>query len=168
MDLEQLGKVAAIASGVGAMVGGLISWAVTWWWKVRELRDSILVRYGSIRYEERPGFAMHVIGRRSHQMVLADYGFVLCDGRLVSLPMHWEEMSGESSEDATLGSTTFNVLNDSYGVWVSLKDDGIVGAYARTTTQRRVTIDFRSWDSPSWRMRLKVRMRLRWMPHEFW
>lgn len=166
MTLDEIQQIGAIASGVGAAVGGAVAWLVGWWWKVREQTDSIMVRFGPSRYEERPGFKLHVISRRAHKMELADFGFVLRDGSLRSVPIVWEETLGDDdSQDMTTGEPVLRGLNDRYEISVQLRNDGFIGAYARTTTQRRPTIDFYS-DPPTplyrrWWIRLQQRWKVR-------
>ena len=122
-----------------------------------------MVRFGASRYEESPGFKLHVVSRRAHKMELADFGFVLRDGSLRSVPSVWENTLGDDdSWDMTTGEPVLKALNDRYEISVQLRDDGFIGAYARTTTQRRPTIDFYSEPPTPLYRRWLIRLQQRW------
>ena len=153
MNIEETGKIVGIASTVGALVGGLVSFLINWWWKVRAEMDRIQVRCGPAHYEETPAHAMHVINCSEHKVEVTSYGFVLRDGMLFSVPIHWAENAGDdSSEDLTSGTTVLAARNDRYEVHVRLYNKDVVGAFARTAAQRRIRFDFNAYDAiPKWR-----------------
>lgn len=163
MNIEEVGKIVGIASTVGALVGGLMSFLINWWWKVRAESDRIQVRFGPARYEEFRGYGMHVISRSDHKMEVTDYGFVLGDGKLLSVPAVWAECFGDdASEDCYSGSSVLEARNERYEVNVVLYGKDIVGAYARTSTQKHPRIDFKSYEPiPVWR-RLRFRIKQWW------
>lgn len=154
MQLDDLVKVAGLAATVGATVGSLTNWL----WKFYQQSDRITVGFGSVRYQEIPGFSLHVISRRDHKMEIADYGFIRRSGTLASIPYMDAQNYGDESSSLCFGSLLLPNRNARYEETVELGWEDIVGAYAETSTQKRPTISFRS-DVGFWR-RLIIKMRL--------
>lgn len=168
MDLDTLVKVAGMTSGVGAIVGGTFSFLFNWFWKWREQRDCILVVFGSTHYDENPGTSMYVVNLRSHLTEIVEYGFVLRDGRLLSVPSVWSESMGEDSPyDATSGSTILKGRNEKWEIKISLgPPHEFVGAFATTTNLQSPTLSFPKFVKTTFFERARIRLK-NWLNPEY-
>ncbi|MDM0045714.1 hypothetical protein QTH91_14585 [Variovorax dokdonensis] len=154
-------RIVGLASSIGALVGGVVGFAVNWWWKWRAEADRIQVHYGTAHYEETPAYGMHVINRSGHKVEVTHYGFVLGDGSLYSIPEHWAQSFGDdASEDLVSGSTLLQGRNDRYEALIHAHlKEGVIGAYARTAAQKQLSFDFPTHTNVTmwrrWRLRVK-------------
>ncbi len=124
------------------------------WWKYREKADKIKVVHGPIDPQIEPGEFLHVVSLCDHPVRLADYGFVMPTGKLLSLPYMF---ANEPDDDlpTTTGSLLLESRNALFELGTTLRDRP-VGVYARTTAQTRPTVAFR-YDTPLW-MRIWLRL----------
>lgn len=160
--MEELDQIIKTASAVGAAVGGVASFAVTWGWRIWERQDSIMVRLGSARYDVEPGEALHIISRRAHRMEVTDYGFVTAKGTLISLPVLYEHDMPDP-DNSHSGSSTFEKFNDRFEVKYQLgrSHPEVVGAYAITATQSFRTVNVWRGADLGWLRRQLVMFRAR-------
>lgn len=164
MELDGLGKVSAIAASLGAFVGSLMTWA----WKFYQQSDRITVRYGTAVYEDSPDYGLHVISRRDHKMEITDYGFILLNGKQLSIPyLHTQNYGEDDPFGFVSGSRVLQNRNDRYEETISLWHSNIVGAYAETSTQKHPTIGFSPWDQVSFLDRFRIRLKLYIKPELF-
>jgi hypothetical protein len=82
---------------VGAVIGGATG-VYNLWKSWLEGRDRLFVGFGPLRPVMEPGNALYVINLGKHPVELQDYGFVLMDGRLMSLPWFWETLQPGDDE----------------------------------------------------------------------
>ncbi|WP_311221346.1 MULTISPECIES: hypothetical protein [unclassified Acidovorax] len=162
MELDELGKLASIASAIGALVGGIISFFVTWGWKVWEKSDRIRVVYGHSRFMETPNQGMHVVNLRDHQIEVVDFGFIHEDGSLISVPARLQDPAEDDPRypARVSGVNPLPTRNDRYEVSIYL-GWRVVGAYARTSTQVRPRMHFR----PDTGLLRRILIRLLQMKH---
>jgi hypothetical protein len=134
--------VTLIAAVLGAVAGGL-----NLWWKFREKADKIKIVCGLIDPQISPGEFLTVVSQCDHSMYIADYGYVMDTGKLLSLP---DLDANEPDDERRLvyGSRALESRNQSFETGTTLRDRA-VGVYARTTSQTRPTIAFRH-DTPGW------------------
>ena len=100
---------------------------------------------------------LHVVSLCDHPIRIADYGYVMRTGNLLSIPQLDAENPNDD-ERITYGSRSLETRNASFEAGTHLRDHP-AGVYARTTSQSRPQIAFRD-DTPSW-MRYWIRMRIR-------
>jgi hypothetical protein len=143
--------VTLVASVLAAAAG---AWNL--WWKYREKSDKIKVACGLIDPQISPGEFLHVVSLCDHPVRIADYGYVMRAGKLLSLPQ-CDADDPSDDERITYGSLLLENRNASFETGTLLRDHP-VGVYARTTSQSRPQIAFRD-DTPSW-IRYWLRMRI--------
>jgi hypothetical protein len=125
------------------------------WWKFHEKSDRIKVACGLIDPQISPGEFLHVVSLCDHPVRIADYGYVMRTGKLLSLPQ-WDADDPCDDQRITYGNLLLENRNDSFETGTTLQDHP-AGVYARTTSQLRPQIAFRH-DTPSW-MRYWLRMK---------
>lgn len=141
--LDALQKWVTLAGAVVGAVAGVLNL----WWKYREKSDRIRVALDLIDPQISPGEFLHVVNLCDHPIRLADYGFVMRTGKLLSLPqLDADEPCG--NERITYGSALLETRNSSFETGTTLRDRP-VGVYARTTNQSKPQITFRN-DTPLW------------------
>ena len=149
---DALQKWVTLVAAVLAAVASVLSL----WWKYREGSDKIKVAYGLIEPQTSPGEFLHVVSLCDHSMRVADYGYVMRTGRLLSIPrLDAEEPCYD--QRITYGSLLLENKNASFEMGIDLRDRP-VGVYARTTGQTRPQISFRD-DTPVL-MRYWLRMKI--------
>jgi len=147
--------VTLVASVLAAVASG---WNL--WWKYREGSDKIKVVYGLIDPQLSPGDFLHVVSLCDHPIRIADYGYVMRTGKLLSIP---QLDADEPNDDERIiyGSRLLESRNASFETGRSLRKRP-VGVYARTTSQSRPQIAFQD-DTPTWMrywLYLKIRMKV--------
>jgi hypothetical protein len=143
--------VTLVAAVLAAVASGL-----SLWWKYRERSDKIKVTYGLIDPQISPGEFLHVVSLCDHPVRLADYGYVMRTGKLLSLPQL--DADEPDYQPITYGSLLLENRNASFETGTILRDRP-VGVYARTTSQSRPTIAFRN-DTAGW-VRYWLSMKIR-------
>ena len=147
--------VTLVASVLAAVASG---WNL--WWKYREGSDKIKVVFGLIDPQISPGECLHVVSLCDHPIRIADYGYVIRTGNLLSIP----QLDADDPNDdghITYGSRLLETRNAYFEAGRILRSRP-VGVYARTTSQSRPQIAFRD-DTPTWMrywLRLKIRMKV--------
>jgi hypothetical protein len=149
----------ALQKWVTLIASVLAAVASVWnfWWKYREKSDRIKVGYGLIDPQIDPGDFLNVVSLCDHPVRIADYGYVMRDGKLLSLP-RCDADEPDDTERITYGSLLLENRNASFETGLVLRDHP-VGVYARTSSQSWPQIAFRD-DTPNW-MRYWLRMKLR-------
>ncbi len=118
-----------------------------------------MVAYGLIGPQASPGEFLHVVSLCDHPVRLADFGYVVRSGKLLSLPQMDAEEPGD--ERITYGTMLLEKRNDSFETGTILRNRP-AGVYARTTSQSRPNIVFLD-DTALWMrywIRMKIRMRI--------
>lgn len=155
-EIESLQKwTTLIAAVLAAVASGL-----NLWWKLREKADKIKVSCGLIDPQLNPGEFLTVVSQCDHSMQLADYGYVMRTGKLLSLP-NMDAHDPDDEPRIVYGSRLLESRNASFETGTTLRDQPI-GVYAITTSQTRPTVAFR-YDTPVWlrsRLRLKIWMKV--------
>lgn len=136
-------KMGALVASFLAAVASVLSL----WWKFRENTDTIKVGCGLIDPQIIPGEFLHVVSLCDHPVRLADFGYVMHTGKLLSLPQLDSDEPPEYQR-ITYGTVLLESRNASFETGTTLRDQA-AGVYARTTSQSRPTIAFRS-DVPHW------------------
>lgn len=151
---DEIQKLVTLIAAVLAAVASILNL----WWKYREKTDKIKVACDPIDPQIEPGEFLHVVSLCDHPVRLADYGFVMRTGKLLSLPYLFTN-EPDNDPPTTIGSLLLDSRNASFETGTTLRDRP-VGVYARTTTQTRPTVAFRH-DTPGW-MRPWLRLRICW------
>ncbi|WP_034303663.1 hypothetical protein [Herbaspirillum sp. RV1423] len=128
------------------------------WWKFRDKKDKIRVACDLIYPQISPGYFLHVISLCDHPMRIADFGYVMLNGSLFSIPQ-FEVNEPDDEVRLAYGSIDLESRNASFETGMSLRDRP-AGVYARTTSQSRPCLAFR-YDTPKWQ-RLWLRVVIRW------
>lgn len=151
--IDALQKWVTLVAATVAAVAGVCNLR----WKYRENSDRIRVGCGLIRPQISPGEFLHVVSLCDHPVRIADFGYVMRVGKLLSLP---QLDSDEPSDDQRIiyGSSVLESRNATFETGTTLRRQPL-GDYAITTSQSRPQIAFRD-DTPCWR-RLWLRMRIR-------
>ena len=156
LALDGIQKWVTLAGAVLGAVTGVLNL----WWKYREKSDRIRVACGLIDPQISPGEFLHVVNLCDHPVRLADYGFVMRTGKLLSLPQLDADEPCDN-ERITYGNALLETRNSSFETGTTLRDHS-VGVYARTTNQSKPQITFRK-DSPLWLcfwLRLRILMKV--------
>lgn len=153
-DIEATQKWVTLIAAVLAAAASMLNL----WWKFREKADKIKVACDLISPQISPGEFLHVVSMCDHPVQLADYGYVMRTGTLLSIP----QLDADDPDDEsrlTYGGMLLERRNASFETGLSLRE-WPVGVYARTTSQTWPTMAFR-YDTSHW-MRLWLRMVLSW------
>lgn len=134
--MDDLVKWITLAGAVVAALTGLQSF----FWQFLDRRDRILVKLGSFRPPTGPGEGLFVVNKSKHLVELLDYGFVLSNGELFSLPYYFENDGLFDQVHATFSGNSALEPRERFEVYVDLTNIKVVGAYACTTTQSRPSI----------------------------
>lgn len=140
---DALQKWVTLAAAVLAAVASVLNL----WWKYLDKSDRIKVACGPIDPQISPGEFLHVVSLCDHPVRLADYGYVMRTGKLLSLPQ-LDANEPDDYQRINYGGLLLENRNASFETGTTLRDRP-VGVYARTTSQSRPTIAFRH-DTPSW------------------
>ena len=148
---------------VGVVVGAIIGF-VNLWITIRTKTDKFRVKYGSLRPPLSSGHSMYVVSCCDHQICLADYGFILRSGRLLSLPQLWiDEPNDKWSSPLIDGSSVLEKRGDIFSVSYQELHDEVVGAYCQSAAQDRPRVGFRH-DISKW-SRLVISIRTVFAPN---
>jgi len=145
MLIDALQKWGTLAASVLAAVASLLNLC----WKYLEKSDRIKVACGLIDPQISPGEFLNVVSLCDHPVRLADYGYVMRTGKLLSLP----QCDAEEPDYQRLENR-----NASFETGTTLRDRP-AGVYARTISQSRPQIAFRH-DTPNW-IRYWIRIKIR-------
>lgn len=129
--MDELVKWVTLLGAVVAALTGLQSI----FWQVLDRRDRIVVKHDSFRPPITPGQGLFVVNEGKHLVELHDYGFILSNGELFSLPWYFENDGLPDQVEATFVGTSTLGPRERFEVYVDLTNLKTVGAYARTTTQ---------------------------------
>jgi hypothetical protein len=154
LDVDAIQKWVTLSAAVLAAVASVLNL----WWKFRDKSDKIRVACGLIDPQISPGEYLHVVSRCDHPMRIADYGYVMPDGRLFSIPQ-FDDDEPDDDQRLVYGSRCLDKRNDSFETGMEIRDRTI-GVYAVTTSQTHPTIAFR-YDIPAWQ-RGWVRAKILW------
>lgn len=141
-SIDSIQKWVTLIAAVLAAIGSFLN--------LRGKRDKIKVGYGPLHPPLDSKEYVHVVSLSDHPIDIIDYGFVMQRGQLLSLPdrLAHDPYDGECFID---GSRKLESRNEAFEGSIALMGMGLpVGAYARTNSQTRPTIDFR-WDMPWWK-----------------
>jgi hypothetical protein len=152
LSIDEIQKWVTLSAAVLAAVASFLNL----WWKFRDKSDKIKVSCGLIEPQICPGEYLHVISRCDHPIRIADFGYVMPDGRRLSIPQ-LEDDEPDDERRLVYGSRLLDKRNDSYETGMELRDRPI-GVYAITTSQTHPTIAFR-YDISAWR-RVWVRFKI--------
>lgn len=159
MDVDVIQKWVTLGAAVLAAGASMLNL----WWKFRDKADKIKVACGLIDPQICPGQYLHVVSRCDHPMQLADYGYVMADGRRLSI---LQMDSDEPDDDPRLvyGNRLLDKRNDTFETGMELRDRPI-GVYAITTGQTSPTIAFQ-YQIPAWR-RFWMRIKILWLRERY-
>jgi hypothetical protein len=151
-DIENLQKwVTLIAAIVAAIASGL-----NLWWKFRDKADKIKVACGLIDPQLNPGEFLTVVSQCDHSIQIADYGYVMRTGKLLSLP-NLDARDLDDEPRIVYGSRLLASRNTSFETGIAMRGRP-VGVYAITTSQTRPTVAFEH-DTHVW-LRAWLRMKI--------
>lgn len=136
--MDNLVKWATLVGAVIAALTGLQSF----FWQFLDRRDRIMVKHDTFRPSSFPGQGLFVVNKSKHLVELHDYGFVLPNGEFFSLPWYFENEGIPDQVEATFVGTSALEPRARFEVYVDLVNLESVGAYARTTTQNRPSVNF--------------------------
>ncbi|MEN6584664.1 MAG: hypothetical protein ABFE02_01255 [Sulfuricella sp.] len=142
---------------IGAVVAALTGFQ-SFFWQFLDRRDRIVVKFGSFRPPITPGQGLFVVNKSKHLVELHDYGFVLSNGELFSLPWYFENDGLSDQVEAAFAGTSALEPRARFEVYVDLTNLETVGAYALTTTQSRPSVCIRDHLNflHAWWYRLRV------------
>lgn len=146
--------VTLVAAAIAAIASG---WNL--WLKYREGSDKIKVVCGLIDPQISPGECLHVVSLCDHPIRIADYGYVMRTGNLLSIPQ-LDADDPNDDDHITYGSPLLRTRNSYFEAGRIIRSHP-VGVYARTTSQSRPHIAFRN-DAPTWMciwLCLKIRIK---------
>lgn len=157
-----LGAAKESLTVIGACVG-----AVAGVWNLylafRGKKDRFVVKCDSAMPSDDPETMLHVISKSDHVIRISDYGFILADGRLHSLPMDddvrfadWEIIGRGDLELAGFNSVCERGM---------VTEVMTIGVYARLVGASRPKVAFNG--AASFYDRMKVKCRLLFRPNYF-
>jgi hypothetical protein len=119
----------------GAVIAAVAA-SLNLWKSFKDDTDSIYVKTGTFQPTATLAKAFYVVNTGKHPVMLSDYGFVLEDGKLFSIP--WYDENDAISDGPDLhafhsGSTTIP-QRDLFSVGITFNEK-IIGSYAVTVTQ---------------------------------
>lgn len=144
-------------TAVFAVIAGLTG-LMTFMWQVVDRFDRIHVRFGSTRPSLYPETTMYVINLSKHEVVVRDYGFVLKDSCLQSIPELIEEDWGAGDPCIWLSGSSELPSRQKLEARVAMGLD-VIGAYAVTATQSFPTV---TMTGSSWVNRLYSKGRIKY------
>ncbi len=121
-----------MAGAIIAAIAGVINL----WRSFKSERDSIYVKTGTFRPIATPATAMYIVNVGKHPVTISDYGFVLADGKLFSIPWYNENQAifdGDDHHAFYSGKSTIP-SRDMFAVGISFNEK-IIGCFAVSTTQ---------------------------------
>ena len=121
-----------LAGAVIAAIAGTLNL----WKSFKDQSDSIYVKTGSFRPIATPATAMYVVNLGKHAVMLSDYGFVLENGKLFSIPWYDENeaiFDGPDPHAFYIGKSTIPP-REMFAVGITFNDK-IIGSFAVTATQ---------------------------------
>jgi len=124
---------------IGAVVAALTG-LQSFFWQFLDRRDRIVVKHGSFRPPSTPGQGLFVVNKSKHLVELQDYGFVLRNGELFSLPWYFENDGIDDDVAVSYSGVSALEPRERFEVYVDLINLNSVGAYARTTTRSRPSV----------------------------
>lgn len=119
----------------GAVIAALAG-SLNLWKSLKDQSDLIYVKSGTFRPIATPAAAMYVVNVGNHPVMLSDYGFVLEDGKLFSIPWYAETeaiFDGPDPNAFYSGKSTIP-SREIFAVGISFNDK-IIGSFAITATQ---------------------------------
>ncbi|WP_229007333.1 hypothetical protein [Methylophilus sp. Leaf408] len=125
---------------VGAVIAA-IAGILNLWKTFVDQTDRIYVKTGLFRPIATPATSLYVVNTAKHPVTLSDYGFVLEDGKLFSIPWYDENeavFDGVDNHAFYLGNSTIPP-RDMFAVGISFNEK-IIGSFAVTTTQSRYRV----------------------------
>lgn len=126
---------------LGAGIAGFTGlWNFVWQW--RDRYDSIYVGIGPLQQSIEPHSGLYVINQSKHIVELKDFGLILIDGSLHSIPWSWEEsMTWEDDPSSYTGGDRTMQPRATYQAGIVYSGEAI-GRWAITATQKRPTLAF--------------------------
>lgn len=147
------------ATLIGAIVGAVTA-SANLWLSLRSKSDKIKVNYGPINPPIAPGHSMYVVSRCDHRVSLVDYGFVLKSRKLQSLRQLWTEEPGDENERVLIsGQSTLEERGDIFSIEYQELRDEVIGAYAITASDDRISLGFRAGLSLQYRIILRLSLK---------
>lgn len=137
MDQANLTLVSSVVAATAAMIAA-VPGVLSIWWRYADRQDRLRVGLGRIRFDLSETTDLHAINISSHPVEIADYGFVLMDGKLMSLPIFWETDAWESEKGWSRQNRRLGP-RESFEAGTEIRGQ-VAGAYAITSTQRRPTV----------------------------
>lgn len=126
---------------IGAGIAGFTGlWNFVWQW--RDRYDSIYVGLDSLRQSIEPHTSLYVINQSKHAVELHNFGLILKDGSLFSIPWYWEEnmVWEEDPSSFSRGERTMPP-RATYEAGMAFSGE-VIGRWAITATQKRPTLVF--------------------------
>ena len=125
---------------IGAVVAALTV-LQSFLWQFLDHRDRITVKHGSLRPPISPEQGLFVVNKSKHLVELNDYGFVLNNGEILSLPWYFENEGLQDQVEVAFTGTSELEPRTRFEVYVyGLTNIKTVGAYALTTTTNSPSI----------------------------
>lgn len=158
MTLKDFAEWVAVVGAVIAVIAG--------GWKLRFLlrgkRDVFVVGLNSVSPTIGQESMLNVVSQSNHPISLSDWGFIDANGMFHSFRMDWEAGILQSDEISTRGSSELASFGATFESGYACNAT-LVGAYAKSVTQKRPRVSFAS-EMPYWR-RVWIRVRLLFQPH---
>lgn len=136
--MDEIVKWITLAGAVVAALTGLHSF----FWQFLDRKDRIVVKHGLASPPSCPGQGLFVVNIGKHLVEIQDYGFILSNGKLFSLPWYFVNDGPAEEVRAEFEGTSALEPRERFQVYVDLTNLKTVGSYAQTTTQTFPSLGF--------------------------
>jgi hypothetical protein len=164
MGIEDIAKIAALAG----VISGIVSKLIELWWRWGDKRDKIQVVAGPTSLKFGHFKSLYVVSKSDHLVEVVEYGFVLNNTDLFSIPNYLVNFEPYDVEDfaPTQGTRKLERRGQRYEISLEppAREFPVIAVYARTATQRHVQIAFPRRSLTPLTLRLWTRLKIRIAP----
>lgn len=150
--LEYLTVAGAVVAAASSSLGV--------WWQWKDRGDRLILKHGPLAPKSYSGEFLYVVNRSKHNVTVRDYGFILEDGNVFSIPNEDEQSLHEDEYDffQLLGELEPGANQEAGASYVGRR---VIAVFAITSTASRPQLTFRrrslSFEGFSWKTWLQIR-----------